>query len=223
MLVVSIDGACRRNGKPDCVAAGGTFIMRYHDDKLVDTKVLTNYEINSTNQRGELLALLTALDYIWESKETAHIITDSEYLFNTMTKEWCKNWQRKGWTTASGDPVKNKDILLEILNAQRRCEAEGIELLFYHVKGHAMPFGKVTAQNLLEKDNTGMALYDAVLSKYNTVFINPTILGELDELSTKNNGFALTSNHEILTRFVVTNVVADAIATKCVEAADALM
>ena len=27
MLVIAIDGACRRNGKPDCVSAGGVFIM----------------------------------------------------------------------------------------------------------------------------------------------------------------------------------------------------
>ena len=63
MLLISIDGACRRNGKPDCVSAGGVFIQQF-DSKLnlQQTSILSNYETASTNQRGELLALLTALD-----------------------------------------------------------------------------------------------------------------------------------------------------------------
>lgn len=221
MLVVAIDGACRRNGKPNCVSAGGTVILRYNNQELISTKVLTNYEIGSTNQRGELLALLTALDYIWESEDSAQIITDSEYLFNTMTKEWCKNWQRKGWITASGEPVKNKDIWLEIMNAQQRCEEAGFELTFYHIKGHTISFGKVTAQNLLASDETGYALYDAVLTKTRTIALRDGMYDTIHELSVKNNGFKLDDC--TLQRFIVANTVADAVATKCVEAADALM
>jgi ribonuclease HI len=222
MLAIAIDGACRRNGKPNCVSAGGIFITRYNEDNhLVDTRVMTNYEINSTNQRGELLALLTAFDYIWESKESAQVITDSEYIFNAITKEWCASWAKKGWITALNEPVKNKDIWLEIMNAQRRCEEAGIELALYHIKGHTVSFGKVTAQTLLAGDTTGFTLFKAVDEKVSTVQLKDELYDKIVELSLKNNGFELAP--EVLKRFIVINTVADAIATKCVEAADALM
>jgi hypothetical protein len=129
---------------------------------------------------------------------------------------------RNDWTTSIGEPVKNKDIWLEIMNAQRRCEEAGYEVTFYHVKGHCIPFGKVTAQRLLAEDSSGEQLYLAALAKYDSVkSTKEVIFNEANELSIKNNGFALSES--ILKRFVVTNTVADAAATKCVEAADALM
>ena len=222
MLVISIDGACRRNGKPNCVSAGGVFIMHYNNAlELTHTALKSNYELESTNQRGEMLALLTAIDYVYDSKQSAQVITDSEYLFNTMTKNWCGNWANKGWITSTGEPVKNKDIWLQIKHAHDRCLAEGIELIFYHVKGHTIPFGKVTAQRLLAQDSSGMALYETVKQKYHEVKFDKDVLGKVSELSEKNNGFVPTE--EIMERFVVTNIIADAVATRCVEAADALV
>lgn len=222
MLIIAIDGACRRNGKPDCVSAGGTFIVQCEGRTILSTKALSNYELHSTNQRGELLALLNAIDHVWEAaQDITQIITDSEYLFNTMTKEWCKNWERKGWITATGAPVKNKDIWLEIVRAQERCEAAGYEIQFYHIKGHACSFGKATANSLLTQDETGRALYDAIRERVRTTPLSETTQNYLNELSLKNNGFILDDT--VRTRFITMNTVADAIATKCVETADALM
>ena len=222
MLVIAIDGACRRNGKPDCISAGGVFIIHMDEHlNIINTALKSNYEIKSTNQRGELLALLTALDYVYTVQQPAQIITDSEYLFNAMTKEWCKNWMNKGWLTASGDPVKNKDIWLEIMNAQCRCEEAGYEVMFYHIKGHTVSFGKVTAQNLINQDLSGRLLYNAVSERVSTTALKEGMYDQIVELSVKNNGFEL--DQRTLRRFIVTNTVADAVATKCVEAADALM
>lgn len=222
MLVIAIDGACRRNGKPDCVSAGGVFIMCMDENlNLINTTLLTNYELESTNQRGELLALLTALDYIYEAQQHAQIITDSEYLFNTMTKEWYKNWMNKGWITASGTPVKNKDIWVEIMNAQMRCEKAGYEIIFYHIKGHVVSFGKVTAGKLIAQDKSGRLLYDAIKTRVERVTLKEGIYDQIAELSVKNNGFVLDT--DTLNRFIISNIVADAVATKCVEAADALL
>jgi len=224
MLLISIDGACRRNGKPDCVAAGGVFIQQFDSDlKLQQTSILSNYETASTNQRGELLALLTALDYIWSAKQSTQIVTDSEYLFNAMTKEWYKSWQHKCWVTAPGEPVKNKDLWQEIASAYCRCEDAGIDIVFYHINGHCIPFGKVTANTLLTKDTTGGRLMAEVLIKYDMVSktTKKDQLEQANALSERNNGFKLTPDK--MRQFVVANVMADAVATKCVEAADALM
>ena len=222
MLLISIDGACRRNGKPNCVAAGGVFIQQFDKDlHLQQTSTLSNYEMSSTNQRGELLALLTALDYIWSAKQSTQIVTDSEYLFNAMTKEWYKGWQHKGWVTAVGEPVKNRDLWQEISKAYCRCGIAGIEIIFYHIKGHCIPFGKVTANTLLSKDETGRKLLEEVYTKFFTLINKKKDeIEKANKLSIKNNGFALPK--EELCKFIVANVVVDAVATKCVEAADAL-
>ena len=222
MLAIAIDGACRRNGKQDCVSAGGVFILHLDENlNVYNTALMSNYEIQSTNQRGELLALLTALDYVHEAQQPAQIITDSEYLFNTMTKRWYENWLRKGWITASGTPVKNKDIWMEIMKSQWRCESAGYETTYYHMKGHAVSFGKVTAQKLINKDLTGRALYDAIEHRVSTTQLKEGMYEQIIDLSVKNNGFELDDT--TLKRFIVMNTVADAVATKCVEAADALM
>lgn len=223
MLIIAIDGACRRNGKPDCVASGGVYIERYNEENdIVATKVLSNYELQSTNQRGELLALLTALDFIWSSGQPTQIVTDSEYIFNAMTKEWFVGWESREWQTASYEPVKNADLWREIKHAFDRCKEANIDIVFYHIKGHCIPFGKVTANALLTKDPTGHALKFEVYKKYDAAApLKADKLNEANELSMKNNGFAFEKYK--LRHFVVLNTIADAIATMCVEAADKLM
>lgn len=225
MLVIAIDGACRRNGKPNCVASGGLFIQQYDDitGYLIRTETLSTYEVQSTNQRGELIALKEALAYILSVKESAHIVTDSEYLFNTMTKEWFVGWASNEWKTSTLSPVKNSDLWQVIAEFYTECKRYDIEVTFYHIKGHCVPFGKVTACSLLSADNTGKSLYYAVLKKYDLVIrtTRTEAINNANELSMKNNGFYLPLDK--LKEFISINTVADAIATKCVDAADALM
>ena len=217
MLIISIDGACRRNGQPSCIASGGVYIQQVDIvGNLMDSTTRAVHERHSTNQRGEMLALLYALEYIATATQEAQVITDSEYLFNAMTKNWVDSWANKGWTTASGEPVKNVDIWREIYRIYKLCKEE---IHFYHIKGHCIPFGKVTADNLLARDPTGLALFKQVELKYDVAA--PTKAKNLEaaqELSERNNGFRLTD--EILKRFVVMNTVADAVATKRVDTAD---
>lgn len=224
MLLVSIDGACRRNGKPNCVSAAGVFIQHMNDSlETVCTSKLSTYEVESTNQRGELLALSLALDYINGAEQFAYIVTDSEYLFNAITKEWYDSWHKKGWKTSTGDDVKNKDLWQSIRTLYHKCKDKGIELFFYHIKGHCIPFGKVTASSLLSQDTSGASLLKEVYKKYDAVCdtTKKANLEQANVLSLKNNGFALPADK--LRQFVVSNVMADAIATECVEAADALL
>lgn len=224
MLLISIDGACRRNGKPTCVSAGGVFIQQFDEDlNLLQTSTISNYEMKSTNQRGELIALLTALDHAWSAHQPTQIVTDSEYLFNAMTKEWYRSWHHKGWITAAGEPVKNRDLWRAIAHVYKRCGDRGIDITFYHIKGHCISFGKVTANTLLSKDPHGALLLSEVYKKYDDVCngSKKELLEHANVLSKKNNGFELPTDK--LRQFVVSNVIADAIATKCVDAADALL
>lgn len=221
-LFMAIDGACRRNGKPDCTASGGVFIKGIDEDgTVIGYATKSVYEYGSTNQRGELLALLMALRVVFRRQCEAHIVTDSEYLFNAMSKHWYKNWQHNSWLTRDGYEVKNRDIWVQIAEYVNMLEHDGIEVIFYHIKGHVIPFGAVTARNALVDDPTGEKLHKLVCDKYDAVA--PTkvaVFKYASELSVKNNGFPLELNGRVLKEWVTANVVADAIATKAVDEAD---
>lgn len=218
--IIAIDGASRRNGTPSCISSAGAFVKVENDaNQAVSFACLTDYEICSTNQRGEMLALRRSLVYAKEQHATElYIITDSEYLFNTMTKDWLGSWKRKGWVTSLGAAVKNKDIWEQIDEAYTALY--GIEIVFYHIKGHLASFGKVTGSNLLDSDKTGASLYEAVAIKVASAGIKPDLLAHAQEVWQRNNGFAISE--EDISSFVVLNTVADAIATYKIEAVEAL-
>ena len=221
-LFIAIDGACRRNGKPDCTAAGGVFIKGIDDNgDVVGYATKSVYEYCSTNQRGELLALLKALCVVIRRRCEAQIVTDSEYLFNSMSKQWYNNWRNNNWLTRDGYEVKNRDIWERIAKCVDVCEQHNLDLTFYHIKGHCIPFGAVTATNALDYDPTGEHLYTLVCKKFDEAA--PTkvdVFNHASELSVKNNGFALYAFGPTFKSWVTANVVADAIATKAVEEAD---
>lgn len=220
---ISIDGACRRNGKPDCVASGGVFIAWYSTDgeMQLGTTSIAVHEKGSTNQRGEMLALLQALKYLSALDNNAptevQIITDSEYLFNAMTKMWWVSWRANNWIGSTGAQVKNNDLWKLIVDAYKACSR--YDIVFYHIKGHCISFGKVTARNWLEFDPSGKRLYLEACKKFDTQAPKKQLEFDLAQyLSKKNNGFNLPA--EIFRDFVVSNTVVDAIATKEVEEAD---
>lgn len=221
MYVISIDGACRRNGKPDCVSAGGVFIQQYEADSCIHTDVIHCCDLRSTNQRGEIKALSAALEYIIKMcsvGDTIQIVTDSEYIFNTMTKEWFIGWESRGWLTAAGEPVKNADLWRSVYELHKKC-SEYYDVNYYHIKGHCISFGKVTANRLLDADDSGSRLLQEIYSKYDvSVATKQDVFENAQELSFRNNGFRLPE--DIFRRFVVANTMADAIATKRVDAAD---
>jgi len=94
------DGACRGNPGP----GGWGAILRYGDRE----KEIYGAERATTNNRMELMAAIQALEALNRSCD-AVVTTDSEYLRKGIT-EWLPQWKRRGWKTASKQPVKNKDL-----------------------------------------------------------------------------------------------------------------
>ncbi|MBZ9752430.1 ribonuclease HI [Deinococcus sp. HMF7620] len=117
------DGAC------DTQAGHGGWatILNYKGKELV----LSGHEAGTTNNRMELRGLLEGLKMLKRPCQV-RVVTDSQYLRKAFTDGWILKWQRNGWKTAGGDPVKNQD-LWEDLIAQARLHA----LTFVWVKGHA--------------------------------------------------------------------------------------
>ena len=75
-------------------------------------KTLFGGELNTTNNRMELTAAIRGLEAL---KKPAQVMltTDSEYVMKGI-REWMPNWKKRGWKTASRQPVKNADLWQEL-------------------------------------------------------------------------------------------------------------
>ena len=84
-----------------------------------------------TNNLGELTAILRLLQATAETGEELHILADSQYAINVVSK-WRLGWKKRGWTKANKKPIKNLELIQEIDRAM-----EGRRVTFEWVKGHA--------------------------------------------------------------------------------------
>ena len=116
------DGACRGNPGP----GGWGALLRC---KGVERE-LYGGEANTTNNRMELQAAIEGLRALTESC-TVVLTTDSVYVKNGIT-QWLDGWKRKGWKTASRQPVKNEDLWRALDEQNQRHRVE-----WRWVKGHS--------------------------------------------------------------------------------------
>ena len=116
------DGSCLGNPGP----GGWAAIVRFRSHK----KELWGSERETTNNRMEMTAVIEGLSSL---KEPCRILVeiDSEYVKNGITK-WMNAWKRRGWRTASKQPVKNKDLWQKLDEAVSRHQVR-----WEWVKGHA--------------------------------------------------------------------------------------
>lgn len=116
------DGACK--GNPG--RGGWGALLRFAGQ----TRELCGGENQTTNNRMELRAAIEALSALKESCEVG-LTTDSTYVRDGIT-QWLPKWQRNGWRTAAGKPVKNQD-LWQALDEQVTRHT----VTWHWVKGHS--------------------------------------------------------------------------------------
>lgn len=121
-ILVYTDGSCIGNPGP----GGWAAIMEYGGHE----KVITGGEPSTTNNRMELMAIIMALESLKEAC-AVEVHADSKYVLDGIDK-WIAGWKRKGWKTASGDPVKNKDLWQRLEAAKERHDVR-----WRKVKGHS--------------------------------------------------------------------------------------
>jgi ribonuclease HI len=120
-ITIYTDGAC--SGNP---GKGGWAAVIIEDE---NEKTISGSEMLTTNNRMELLAVINALKEV--SSVEIDIYTDSKYVKNGI-ESWIKNWKINGWMTAAKQPVKNKDLWLELDTLVTKKEIE-----WKWVKGHS--------------------------------------------------------------------------------------
>ncbi|HET7752747.1 MAG TPA: ribonuclease H [Anaeromyxobacteraceae bacterium] len=86
-------------------------------------------EFAVTNNRMELRAVLDALDGL-PAGEAVDVVSDSRYVVDALSK-WIHGWRRKGWKTAAGEPVLNRDLIERI-----DAVARPLTIRWQWVRGH---------------------------------------------------------------------------------------
>jgi ribonuclease HI len=124
MMKVEIftDGACRGNPGP----GGWGALLRYNGQE----KYLRGAELNTTNNRMELMAAIQALAALTRPCQI-ELTTDSKYVKDGLTT-WLHNWKKNNWLSSQRKPVKNKD-LWQLLDT----EASRHQINWHWIKGHS--------------------------------------------------------------------------------------
>lgn len=130
------DGACSGNPGP----GGWAAIINLKDGK----HSLKGSEVNTTNNRMELMAVTKALSHIMENgiegfdkkKDKIEIYSDSAYVINAINDKWIVKWKLNGWKTTKGKDVKNRDLWEEFMSLMMAFKSAKISVQFIKVKGH---------------------------------------------------------------------------------------
>jgi ribonuclease HI len=123
MIKIYTDGACK--GNP---GIGGWGALLVHNEQSIE---IFDGELETTNNRMELMAVIQALNHATSIKDDVQIYTDSSYVQKGI-QEWIHNWKMNGWRSSNKKPVKNQDLWqkLDKLNSSLNVE-------WFWVKGHA--------------------------------------------------------------------------------------
>ncbi|MFE2639502.1 ribonuclease H [Streptomyces scopuliridis] len=135
-LVAACDGASKGNPGPAAwawvtAAADGT-VARWEAGPLG----------TATNNMAELMALRKLLEAT-DPAVPLEVRMDSQYAIKAATS-WLPGWRRRGWKTAAGVPVANRDLVVHIDGL-----LNGRDVEFVHVRAHQVggdPYNAVADQ-----------------------------------------------------------------------------
>ena len=121
-VVIFTDGACLGNPGPGGYGA----ILQYGEHR----RELSGGYRRTTNNRMELTAAIKALEALKEHCDVT-LVSDSEYVVNSIAKGWARNWSAKRWRRQGG-VVPNWELWERLLELTERHK-----LQVQWVEGHA--------------------------------------------------------------------------------------
>jgi len=158
VVQIYADGACKGNPGP----GGWGAVIATPEGRVTE---LGGGVRHTTNNQMELTAVIEALRHLRAAAGAPAMHVDSTYVIRGIT-EWIHGWRRRGWKTAEGQPVLNRELWerLAALVAERGANA----IAWHYVRGHAAVAGNERADAIA----TGFAasrppsLYDGPLVGY---------------------------------------------------------
>jgi ribonuclease HI len=140
-LYIFTDGSSINNGAKNANSGFGIYIPEPEKMRL---KISGKLPKGKTNNYAELKAILEALKILnctdekilkQTKKDKVVIVTDSQYSINCIT-QWYHSWIKKGWVSATGEEVKNKELIQEIQPLTVKHNVS-----FKHIKAHTSKKG----------------------------------------------------------------------------------
>ena len=116
MIKIYTDGSCLNNP-----GSGGWAAIINDSGKILK---ISGSEINSTNNKMELMAPIKALQKIDKNRKV-EIYTDSKYVKLGIT-EWIHKWMKNNWQTSKKEKVKNKELWISLYELTKSFEINWI-------------------------------------------------------------------------------------------------
>ena len=129
MKIINIytDGACSGNQYNKNVGGWGAVI----EYKGI-CKEIYGGEVNTTNNRMELMALIQALEALTAKDLKLNIYSDSAYVISCLCQKWYCKWRANNWYNPKKEIIKNRDLWERLLDSVEAFK----NISFYIVKGH---------------------------------------------------------------------------------------
>ena len=122
-IILYTDGAC--SGNPGHGGWGAVLIFNGIE------KELSGANPNTTNNVMEITAVIEGLKAL-KRPCNVDIYSDSAYVVNCFEKNWINNWIKNNWVNSKKEPVKNKELWLELYDLTKIHK-----VTFNKVKGHS--------------------------------------------------------------------------------------
>jgi ribonuclease HI len=122
MIKIYTDGSCLNNPGN----GGWAAIINFNNE----VKKISGSVKNTTNNKMELMAPIKALQTI-KQRQPIEIYTDSQYVRLGIT-DWVHKWIKNNWLTSKKEPVKNKELWIQLYELNKSHEIKWI-----WVKAHA--------------------------------------------------------------------------------------
>ena len=122
MIKIYTDGSCLNN------PGNGGWAAIINDNETI--KKISGSVKDTTNNKMELMAPIMALQEIDKNNEI-EIYTDSQYVRLGIT-EWIHKWIKNNWQTSKKEPVKNKELWMQLYELTKSYKIKWI-----WVKAHA--------------------------------------------------------------------------------------
>ena len=122
MIKIYTDGSCLKNP-----GNGGWAAIININSEIVK---ISGSVKDTTNNKMELMAPIKALQEV-KKQQPIEIYTDSQYVKLGIT-DWIHKWIKNNWQTSKKEPVKNKELWIELYELTKSYEIKWI-----WVKAHA--------------------------------------------------------------------------------------
>ena len=122
MIKIYTDGSCLKN------PGNGGWAAIINVNNVI--KEISGSVKDTTNNKMELMAPIKAIQEVKE-QQPIEIYTDSQYVKLGITN-WIHKWIKNNWQTSKKEPVKNKELWMELYKLTKSYEIKWI-----WVKAHA--------------------------------------------------------------------------------------